>query len=74
MNEKVLTRLEAQAEKNTLALPCSLDADEYTQIFNEQLVKLAVQECIDTVLDCSVEYATRPQIAIEIKQHFGVKE
>jgi hypothetical protein len=74
MNEKVLTRLEAQAEKNTLALPCSLDADEYTQIFNEQLVKLAVQECIDTILDCSIEYCTRAQIVSEIKQHFGVEE
>jgi hypothetical protein len=34
---------------------------------------LAIQECIDTVLDCSVQYTTRPRIAEELKQHFGVE-
>jgi hypothetical protein len=33
----------------------------------EKFAKLIVRECIDTVLDSSVEYATRPQVAIEIK-------
>ena len=74
MNEKVLQRLEREAEKITLDLPCSFDADEYTSIFNEQLVKLVVQECIDNVSDCSIEYCTRLQIVSEIKQHFGVEE
>ena len=38
----------------------------------EKLVELIVKECIDSVLDSSVEYATRPQIAEELKEHFGV--
>lgn len=38
----------------------------------DRFAELIVQECIDTILDSSVEYATRPQIANEIKQHFGV--
>ena len=44
--------------------------------YNASLPKFAeliVRECIDTVLDCSVEYTTRPQVAIEIKEHFGVE-
>ena len=39
----------------------------------EKFAELIVQECIDTVSDCSVEYCTRPQIVSEIKQHFGVE-
>jgi len=35
--------------------------------------ELIVKECIDTVLDSSVEYTTRPQIAEELKEHFGVE-
>ena len=38
----------------------------------EKFAELIVQECIDTVSDCSVEYCTRPQIVSEIKEHFGV--
>ena len=38
----------------------------------EKFAELIVRECIDTVLDSSVEYATRPQIAEELKEHFGV--
>jgi hypothetical protein len=44
--------------------------------YNASLPKFAeliVRECIDTVLDSSVEYATRPQIASEIRQQFGIK-
>lgn len=73
MNQEILRSLEIKAEKQTLDLPCSLDDADYTCIFNENLVKLAIQECIDTVLDCSVEYTTRPQIAEELKEHFGVE-
>ncbi len=36
--------------------------------------ELIVRECIDTVLDSSVEYTTRPRIAEELKEHFGVEE
>jgi hypothetical protein len=43
-------------------------------LFQEIFTELIVRECIDTVLDCSVEYTTRPQIARELKDHFGVKE
>ena len=39
----------------------------------DEFAELIVKECIDTVLDSSVEYATRPQIAEELKEHFGVK-
>jgi hypothetical protein len=40
----------------------------------EKYAELIVRECIDTVLDSSVEYCTRPQIAKELKEHFGVEE
>lgn len=40
----------------------------------EKFAELIVKECIDTVLDCTVEYTTRPQVANEIKEHFGVEE
>ena len=43
-------------------------------IRDEVFAKLIIQECIDTVLDSSVEYATRTQIAEELKEHFGVEE
>ena len=43
-------------------------------LFKTKFAELIVRECIDTVLDSSVEYCTRPQIASEIKQHFGVEE
>ena len=40
----------------------------------QKFAELIVQECIDTVSDCSIEYCTRPQIVSEIKEHFGVEE
>ena len=40
----------------------------------EKFAELIVKECIDTVLDSTVEHATRPQIAEELKEHFGVEE
>ena len=39
-----------------------------------KFAELIVRECIDTISDCSMEYCTRPQIVIEIKEHFGVEE
>ncbi len=44
----------------------------YASIDLEKFAELIVGECIDTILDSSVEYATRPQIANEIKEHFGL--
>ncbi len=41
--------------------------------FEQKFAELIVRECIDTVLDSSVEYCTRPQIAKELKEHFGVE-
>jgi hypothetical protein len=46
----------------------------YMAFDKEKFAELIVRECIDTVLDCTVEYTTRPQVANEIKQHFGVEE
>ena len=73
MNEELLQRLEREAEKTTLDMPASLDDLEFTAVFNLEFARLILQECIDTVLDSSLEYTTRPQVASEIKQHFGVK-
>ena len=39
----------------------------------ERFAELIVRECVDTVLDCTVEYTTRPQIANELREHFGVQ-
>ncbi len=38
-----------------------------------RLAELIFRECVEIVLDSSVEYTTRPQVAIEIKEHFGVE-
>jgi hypothetical protein len=47
---------------------------EYLGDFDwREFAELIVHECIDTVLDCTVEYTTRPQIANELREHFGVK-
>lgn len=54
-----------------LALECY---NPYSNFDHEKFAELIVKECIDTVLDSSVEYATRPQIAEELKEHFGVEE
>lgn len=40
----------------------------------DKFAELIVRECMEVVGDCSVEYATRPQIIEEIKEHFGVEE
>jgi hypothetical protein len=72
MNEELLQRLEREAEKITLDMPASLDDTEFTKVFNLEFARLIVAECIDTVLDSSVEYTTRPRIAHELSQHFGL--
>jgi hypothetical protein len=53
---------------------CWDSMDDYDQKAIEKFALLVVQECIDTISDCSVEYCTRPQIVSEIKEHFGVEE
>jgi hypothetical protein len=64
MNERILELAEqAGLEYNF---------DPMTWLKYEKFAELIVRECIDTVLDSSVEYATRPQIAEELKEHFGV--
>ncbi len=50
-----------------------LGDDLYARVDLEKLAELIIRECVDMVLDSSVEYTTRPQVAIEIKEHFGVK-
>ena len=47
--------------------------EDFAYFSLEKFSELIVRECIDTVLDCSVEYTTRPQIAQELKEHFGVE-
>ena len=53
---------------------CWDSMDDYDREAIMKFAELIVQECIDTVSDCSVEYCTRPQIVNEIKEHFGVRE
>lgn len=48
--------------------------EDYAYFDHEKFAELIVRECIDTVLDCTVEYSTRPQIADELREHFGVEE
>jgi hypothetical protein len=47
------------------------DDPMYDIKWEQKFAELIVRECIDTVLDSSVEYCTRPQIVSEIKEHFG---
>jgi len=68
MNEQI-KQLWEEAAKTTQS-----DSWEEQTKFMERFAELIVQECIDTVLDSSVEYCTRPQIASEIREHFGVEE
>jgi hypothetical protein len=48
--------------------------DGFRYFDKAKFAELIVRECIDTVLDCTVEYSTRPQIADELREHFGVEE
>ena len=48
--------------------------EDYAYFDHEKFAELIVRECIEVVVDCSIEYVTRPQIMKEIKEHFGVKE
>ncbi len=67
MNERIL-ELADKAVEDMPSGPWNIP-DEFCKKFAELIVK----ECIDTVLDSSVEYCTRPQIAEELKEHFGVE-
>jgi hypothetical protein len=70
MNERI-KQLALQAELPLLDVDGNCKYGD-TYFSKEKFAELIVQECIDTVSDCSVEYCTRPQIVKEIKQHFGV--
>lgn len=75
MNQEILRSLEIKAEKQTLDLPCALDDADYTCIFNENLVKLAIQECMEQVKDFYQEDRFNCYNAAEaIKEYFGVEE
>lgn len=50
----------------------SKSADTECGWSEERFARLIIEECIDTILDSSIEYTTRPQIARELKEHFGV--
>ena len=50
-----------------------IEPNPHFQLCLQSFAESIVQECVDTVLDSSVESATRPQIANELKQHFGVE-
>lgn len=72
MNQRI-RELWDKAAESTAAYPSGQNNSWETQVnFMEKFAELIVWECIDTILDSSVEYATRPQIANEIKEHFGI--
>jgi hypothetical protein len=68
MNERIKSLL-AKAHLDVMEDLGDIDTNHVAEKFAE----LIVRECIDTILDCTVEYATRPQIAEELREHFGVK-
>ena len=70
MNERIENCL---YQAGLTAQGCWDELDDYAKEAIEKFAELIVRECIDTVLDCSVEYTTRPQIAQELKEHFGVE-
>jgi hypothetical protein len=76
MNEELIRKLHDQAwgETHEKAIAVTETPIDFQKVLRERFAELIVRECIDTVLDSSVEYATRPQIANEIKEHFGVEE
>jgi len=74
MLNQTIYNLARQAD--TLARVLEPDLREtvrYNRIRDEKFAELIVKECVELVLDSSVEYATRPQIAEELKEHFGVE-
>lgn len=76
MNQELLISLEKQAEKHTLDIPCPLDDAYYTALFNEQLVKLVVQECMERIKVVIAEEAMNVNsdyFYYDFKQHFGVE-
>ena len=72
MNQDLLILLEKQAKKLTLDIPCPEDDAFYPELFNEQLVRLVVRECIKECLYAGDNDATRA--AENIKEYFGVEE
>jgi hypothetical protein len=69
MNERIRELADLAKKKPLGNSWCYTNPAEFEQKFAE----LIVRECIEVVGDCSIEYATRPQIMEEIKEHFGVE-
>ena len=75
MNERIKELAEkAGAETWSRAPMRAVTGLAFTDENLKKFAELIVRECIDTISDCSMEYCTRPQIVIEIKEHFGVEE
>jgi hypothetical protein len=47
---------------------------DWHELYNEKFAELIVRECINNVLDSTMEYCGRSQIAEELREHFGVEE
>ncbi len=76
MEEKMNERIQEfilQATVTTDVYNPDTGITHYREFFDhEKFAELIVRECIDTILDCTVEYTTRPRIVEELKEHFGV--
>ena len=73
MNERINELFGQALDESVPETWTTLDPTQLSRL-KEKFAELIVRECIDVVSDCSVEYCTRPQIASEIKEHFGVEE
>jgi len=69
MNERI-----RELSKKAVDYANACEAEAWDGAYERKFAELIVKECVELVLDSSVEYATRPQIAEELKQHFGVEE
>ena len=63
-----------ELSKQAVDYASACEAEAWDGAYERKFAELIVKECVELVLDSSVEYATRPQIAEELKQHFGVEE
>jgi hypothetical protein len=83
VNELLVQRLEREAEKITLDMPASLTDKEFTAVFNVELVRLVLHECINIVdmlpngykdYRNTIENEFREDCINTMKKHFGVEE
>ena len=73
MNERIRELLGQAYDEAVPETWTTLSSEQLGRIY-DKFAELIVRECIDVVSDCDVEYCTRPQIASEIKEHFGVEK